>query len=222
MNILAVEASTQACSVSILAADKSYTEFELAPQRHANIMLSQVDRVLSRAEMTANDIDYLAFGEGPGAFTGVRIAAGVIQGLAFGWRKPVINVSSLEAIAFEALAITHTKDVLACLDARMKEIYVQHCSLDGDLLISQPAQLLSAPDFKAYQQDCLVMTGAGDIQKEYPETTQLFKEFVEVWPNAEAIAQIAAQRTQTAINVEETPPVPVYLRNNIADKKSPV
>jgi len=119
---------------SINTKNQHYQRYEILPQKHALRALEMVDEVLSESGMTGVEIDVLAYGEGPGAFTGVRIASGVVQGLALGWDKPVIGVSSLEAMAERVLSELTSLETYANLDeiswcalmdARMKEVYFQ-------------------------------------------------------------------------------------------------
>lgn len=222
MNILAVESSTQACSASLKIGDGFYTEFELAPQKHANILLTQIENVLNKANISADQIDFLAFGEGPGAFTGVRIAAGVIQGLAYGWKIPVIAVSSLEAMGLKVLSNDPLRPVISCLDARMNEVYTQLCWIEKNRLCSEPPLLLGEAAFIDYQARLSASSGVGDIAQEYPKLKSLYSNWHDAYPSAQEIAEIASQRIELAANVEQKVPVPVYLRNNIADKKQPV
>lgn len=218
MNVLAVESSTKACSVCLKVGDTSYIEFEMAPQRHANLMLPMVEKVLNQSGIAPEAIDVLAFSEGPGAFTGIRIAAGVVQGLALGWKKPVLPVSTLEALAWQAYKETHQLEWLACLDARMKEIYVQTCHIEGDRLSSDEAQLVSQQQLLEMFKNNPVKNGIGDIEVEYPEVVNVFEHWQSAYPSAEAIADIAQQRSNQAKMLEEEIPLPVYLRNDVADK----
>lgn len=220
MNVLAVESSTQACSVSLIWQGQIYTEFEMAPQKHANLMLPMVETVMQQAKANSDELDALAYSEGPGAFTGIRIAAGVVQGLALGWDKPVISVSTLEALVWQAYQQHGETKWLACLDARMKEIYVQACHIEQDKLISQPAQMLSETDVSELITASAQENGVGDIAKEYPNLPAQFQQWQDAYPSAEAIAQLATQRQEQAKTLEEEIPVPVYLRNNVAVKKS--
>lgn len=218
MNVLAVESSTKACSVCLKAGDTVYVEFEMAPQRHANLMLPMVEKVLNQSGLTSDKIDVLAFSEGPGAFTGIRIAAGVIQGLALGWEKSVLPVSTLEALAWQAYKETGQTEWIACLDARMKEIYVQSCHIDAGRLISTKAQLSSQQQLLEMLKTNPIKNGVGDIESEYPEVVRVFENWHSAYPSAAAIADIAQQRFDQAKALDEEIPLPVYLRNNVADK----
>ncbi|RUM91805.1 MAG: tRNA (adenosine(37)-N6)-threonylcarbamoyltransferase complex dimerization subunit type 1 TsaB [Thiomicrospira sp.] len=218
MNVLAVESSTKACSVCLKLGDKVYVEFEMAPQRHANLMLPMVEKVLNQSGVTPDQIHALAFSEGPGAFTGIRIAAGVTQGLALGWEKPVLSVSTLEALAWQAYKETQQTDWVACLDARMKEIYVQSCHIEAGQLMSTQAQLLSQEQLLETLKNSAIKNGVGDIDTEYPDVVSVFETWQSAYPSAEAIADIAQQRLDQAKMLEEEIPLPVYLRNDVADK----
>ena len=124
MNLLALDTSTESCSAALAVDGKIIERYELAPRRHAELILPMIDELLREAGVTLRDLDALAFGRGPGAFTGVRIATGVIQGLAFGAEKPVVPISSLAALAQGVAAgrPPHTL-IMSAFDARMGEVY---------------------------------------------------------------------------------------------------
>jgi len=218
MNVLAVQSSTQACSVSLRIGQRSFTEFKMAPQQHANLILPMVNAVLEQAQCDEKSIDVLAFSEGPGAFTGVRIAAGVVQGLAFGWQKPVQAVSSLEAMAWQAYQDHGEIEWAALLDARMHEVYLQVCRIQSEKLVSEPPQLLSEAATLEQLEASRIKQGVGDIQTVYPQLTARFNLWVDLYPSAEAVAIIAQQRSKASYDLSEKLPMPVYLRNNVADK----
>ena len=115
MNLLALDASTEYCSVALLRDDVLTFREEHAIQRHSELILPMVEDLLVTARLALSQLDGVAFGAGPGSFTGLRIACGVAQGLAFGAGLPVVAIGTLAALAQEAAA---TK-VIACLDARM-------------------------------------------------------------------------------------------------------
>lgn len=218
MNVLAIETSTANCAVSLVGDQVDFSLQQHAPQQHAQLILPMVEQVLAQAGLLPKDIDVLAFGEGPGAFTGLRIAAGVIQGLALGWDKPVIAVSSLHALAYQAFMQSKGNDEarswLACLDARMGEVYTQFCSFsaEGQLLNYSTAELVKAdmisPQKTGY--------GVGDIKQAYPQIAALFDSWVDDVPNAHAIAQLARQRPEQALSLNQQMPQPIYLRPSVS------
>ena len=120
MKILAVETSTELCSVALLWGEEILVEEVIAENRHSELLLPMIRRVLARAGAKAAGMDAFAFGQGPGSFTGIRIACGIVQGLAFGAVKPVVPIPSLLALAAQAGA----ERVVAALDARMGEAYL--------------------------------------------------------------------------------------------------
>jgi len=123
LKILAIDTSEDACSAALLV-DGGVTErFEVAPRRHSELILPMMDGLLGEGGLTLAGLDALAFACGPGAFTGVRIAASVIQGVAFGADLPVVPVSTLRALAQGAQRELAADRVLSALDARMGEVY---------------------------------------------------------------------------------------------------
>lgn len=121
--ILALDTSTENCSVALLVGDKIFSRSEVSPRGHTTKVLPMVDEVLKEAGVTLNELDALAFGRGPGSFTGVRIGIGIAQGLAFGADLPMIGVSTLKAMA-QAVYRRQGESYAACaIDARMSEVY---------------------------------------------------------------------------------------------------
>ena len=121
MNILAIETATEACSVALLHGEAVIDRSELAPRRHAELVLPMAEELLAEAGITRGQLDAIAVGQGPGAFTGVRLAISVAQGLALALDLPVLPVSSLAALAMQAPA--NGAATLAVIDARREEIY---------------------------------------------------------------------------------------------------
>ena len=225
--ILAIETSTAACSVALSYQGDLFHIFEMLPQRHAHRVLEMVDEVLQQAKITDADIELLAYGEGPGAFTGIRIATGVIQGLALGWNKPVIAISSLEAMAFSGLTKVlqanqeqppQTINWVALMDARMNEIYWQagtYCT-QTHAWKAGAAELLSEEVIKARLAEnafCVI----GDIDQAYPDLVNQIVHWHHRLPSAKAVVQLAGKQLQKAKYLSEHIPVPVYLRNNVAE-----
>ncbi len=124
MPLLALETSTEACSVALMVDGYIDSRFAVIPQQHAQQILIMLDELLRANHLKVKDFEAIVFGEGPGSFTGLRIAAGVAQGLAFAHQLPLIPISSLACLAFEALSkFPQAQFFLPALDARMQEVY---------------------------------------------------------------------------------------------------
>lgn len=228
LSVLAVETSTAACSVALIYNQKTYQRYEILPQKHAQRLLLMVDEVLTEAGISGTDIDALAYGEGPGAFTGIRIAAGVIQGLALGWDKPVFGISSLEAMAERVLSETLLNEPqsrteiswCALMDARMKEVYIQSGTFNVEHNTWQASEpcLVSPEEAKeqinALAEGCI---GLGDVEREYPALTKSFSQWFDTLPSASAVAKLFQRMSEKGQIEYQTLALPVYLRNDVAD-----
>jgi tRNA threonylcarbamoyladenosine biosynthesis protein TsaB len=124
MNILAIDTSTEACSAALLRADgEIFSEFEIAPRQHTKLLPQMMDTVLTASQLSKSDITYCTFANGPGAFTGIRIAASTAQGIAIALDIPIAPISTLAVLAQASLDKHDLADVLVALDARMGEAY---------------------------------------------------------------------------------------------------
>ena len=141
MNLIAIETSTSYCSLAVSSGDQVFSRHILAEQRHAEILLDELDVLLCEASLALADVQGIAYGEGPGAFTGLRIACGVTQGLALSRNLPVVGVSTLLALAEEA----GEPRVIVCIDARMSEVYHAAYVNSGDAWDEVCAPGLCAP-----------------------------------------------------------------------------
>ena len=219
MKILAIDTSTEACSAAIFIEGEISDRYELAPRRHAELILPMVDQLLAEAELKLSDLDALAFDRGPGAFTGVRIASGVIQGFAFATDLPVVSISSLAALAQGA--ISDSDSLISAIDARMGEIYwgIYQTSEDGVVTlvdsenISKPEQIRIPDGDKWY--------GIGSGWNTYKEilTEQLTHQMTgfngERYPHAKDIITLAIKEYQQGNVVSAEEALPVYLRNKV-------
>ncbi|GJM04729.1 MAG: tRNA (adenosine(37)-N6)-threonylcarbamoyltransferase complex dimerization subunit type 1 TsaB [marine bacterium B5-7] len=222
MKILAIETATEACSAALDIDDNCIHRFQVSPRRHTELILPMIDDLLREADIQTKDLDAISFGQGPGAFTGVRIAVGVIQGLAFAHDTPVIPISSLNALA-QHYADEHSR-VATAIDARMQEIYwglFKKNDLGLMLQITEekvcPPQDISNPSKGDW-------FGAGSGWNTYSEElqTQFNQKLIgfngDVFPSAKDIITLAkpAYLEGKAIPVEEA--MPVYLRNKVVNK----
>ncbi|AIN59930.1 tRNA (adenosine(37)-N6)-threonylcarbamoyltransferase complex dimerization subunit type 1 TsaB [Pseudomonas soli] len=121
--LLALDTATEACSVALLHDGKVTSHYEVIPRMHAQKLLPMIKQLLAESGVALRALDAIAFGRGPGAFTGVRIAIGVVQGLAFALERPVLPTSNLAALAQGALRERGVQQVAAAIDARMDEVY---------------------------------------------------------------------------------------------------
>lgn len=213
--VLAIESSTANCAVSIQGDGVDYHYAESSPQQHAKLILPMIKQALNDTGIQPEQLTALAFGEGPGAFTGLRIAAGVIQGLAFGWQKPVVAISSLEALAYQGFEQTAQTQWLACLDARMSEIYCQQVAFTPQGYIDSVSTVrLAQVDY--VEQALSQQWGIGDIEPAYPLLTAQAKQWIHAYPQAKAIACLALQRLDQAWSLADKLPQPIYLRPSVS------
>jgi tRNA threonylcarbamoyladenosine biosynthesis protein TsaB len=222
VRILAIDTSTDACSCALLAGGELTWRHEVAPRRHAEILLPMIDELLRTAACPLRDLDAIAFGRGPGSFTGVRIAAGVTQGLALGASVPVVGISSLQTLAQGALRERGARRVLVALDARMGEVYWARFALDerGGMLacidesVGPPAEVRvpagsgpwwgSGSGFAAYARELRAAIAA-----ELAETEPLRL------PHAADTIALARPLVERGEVVDAARALPVYLRDRV-------
>ena len=223
MRILALDTATQACSTALLMDGTAITRELLTERGHAEHILSMVDAVLAEAGIGLAGVDALAFGRGPGAFTGVRLAASVAQGLAFAMTLPVVPVSDLSALAQRALDLESRLDhLLVCQDARMHEVYWA-CFTRGADGLAKPvgAEHVSAPgaiELPATWRGRI--GGAGQGFRVYPELKVTFKSALasiqeELLPRALEIARLAWPAALAGRTVGAQEAIPVYVRDDV-------
>ncbi|WP_275098992.1 tRNA (adenosine(37)-N6)-threonylcarbamoyltransferase complex dimerization subunit type 1 TsaB [Sedimenticola hydrogenitrophicus] len=147
MKILALETATEACSAALLIDGNVIERYQVQPRMHSQLILPMLDELLAEAGVTLAALDAIAFGRGPGAFTGVRIAVGVAQGAAFAADLPVVPVSTLAALAQRGFRELGWRRLLPAYDARMREVYWGAYEVDAQGLVSaRVADEVCAPD----------------------------------------------------------------------------
>jgi len=221
MKILALDTSTEYLSLALWLDGEIFTRDLHAGQTHSQQTLPLLNELLSEAKVTINDLGGIAFGAGPGSFTGLRIGCGVAQGLAFGANLPVVGVSTLLALA----ANSGANRVIACLDARMGEIYHAAYVRNGDGWdeISLPG--LYKPDAvpPVTGEDWV---GVGSGWATYGEQLktcygqQVDRTMPDEYPKAIAIAELARPLFEAGLGLPAAQAAPIYIRNKVAFKSS--
>jgi tRNA threonylcarbamoyladenosine biosynthesis protein TsaB len=224
MKILAIETATEACSAAIYIDGEIALEYQINPRGHTEMILGMVERLTLDTGLTPGALDVIAFGRGPGSFTGVRIATGVTQGIAFAADLPVIGVSTLAALAQRAYREKGERNLLTAFDARMGEIYWAGYRV-GDRALALPAiaeQVGPAQQVEIPQAGDWYGVGSG--WGAYTEQlsgrlgTSLLGIKAELYCSARDIAILAAEDYQNGRAVPPEHALPVYLRNQVAKK----
>lgn len=227
--ILALDTSTPACSVALNIDGVVLEDFRMAPRLHNDLILPMVDQILSQAGLNLSDLDAIAFGRGPGSFTGLRISAGVVQGLAYGADLPVIPVSTLAALALEGFQKTGKNNWLAALDARMGEIYLGGYYVNKVNGQYDIAQLLDERVIKPSAlepfSDRFDGVGSGWCYEEaLSSLLPVSPEFVltDLAPRAACVAELALLHFNKGEVVPSYDAMPTYLRDEITwEKQAP-
>jgi len=226
--LLAIETSTEACSVALHSNGETSEFNEYAPMRHAELLLPAIQSLLDTAGLALADLDAIAFGRGPGSFTSLRIGIGVVQGLAWGAGLPVIPVSSLAAVAQAVTAVTTAEALRICvaMDARMQEVYTANFQRrdDGFVMASSEEQVCS-PSLVSVPEDGLFIAagnGFDRFDELQPLAAKAAECHVDIWPRASVICKLALKWLESNEPLTAGLAQPVYVRNNVASKPAPV
>ena len=221
MNLLALDTSTEFLSLALQLGDKIVTHHQHAGQAASQLVLPQIQVLLDAANIKLSDLDGIAFGAGPGAFTGVRVACGVAQGLGFGANLPVVGVNTL-------LALTEASGqdrVIACLDARMGEIYHAAFVKENGKWLAQSATTVCKPEAAPMLDGGWIGVGSGwavygdilsNIYAENLVKTLPNDLHHKVTPSAKAILQLAAPIFAAGEAKSASQAMPIYIRNRVA------
>lgn len=223
--ILGVDSATENCSAALLHDGRYYIRQKVAPQQHTKLILPMIDEILHEAGIKKTDVQAIAYGHGPGSFTGVRIAASAVQGLSLGLNLKVQGISNLKAMAYKAYKMTGNKDALyvASIDARMSELYLGLYRADESGALYLLADECVLPKDKAAE---LIKEKAGDLpiicsgtgcqvlkNEEYLEIDKIIVDF----PDACSIIELASMNIDGFTDAIEAQPV--YIRNEVTWKK---
>ncbi len=227
---LSIETSSEACSVALRIVGDTRERFELAPRRHAELILPMMLSLLAEAELTLGQLDGIAFGRGPGSFTSLRIGIGVVQGLAWGSDLPVVPVSSLAAVAQTAVdqlagrqgLESQIRRVSVAMDARMKEVYCANFDVDSNGFVYLSGGEQVCPPASVRAEGAAEVCAAGNGFERYPELEKLGAELglcmPDCWPRASAVSSLADKWLEHNSPLPAEQAQPVYIRNQVAVK----
>ncbi|VAW93192.1 tRNA threonylcarbamoyladenosine biosynthesis protein TsaB [hydrothermal vent metagenome] len=225
MNILAFDTSTMACSValSIQSQAEILSEHIIQPRGHANLILGMIETLLNQAHTSLSDVDAIAFGQGPGSFTGLRIAAGVCQGIAYSHDIPVIALSSLAVLAQGVYRDTKQHNIAVLQDARMSEIYWGCYSQENGIMKLVGQENVSSPDMLCLD-NSISWYSVGEALTAYENDLKYITEKncnkKYIYPNAIDMISLAETEFKNKNFTNATDVNPIYLRNNVASKKN--
>lgn len=221
--LLAIDTATECCSVALLRAQQITERVEDVGQSHSSVLLPWIETVLREQELQLKDCDAIAFGAGPGSFTGLRIACGVAQGLAWGAQKPVIPIGNLAAMALMAVSKSDVPQRVACaIDARMQEAYWAVFEVEeGRVREVVPPTLSSAAswveELLAYAPQVIAGNALSALPLRWPEGFAACARFLpQIRASARAIAWLAAQAWQDGKVLPAAQARPLYVRDRVA------
>ena len=218
MNILAIDTSTEACSAALLRDDGAiFSEFEVAPRQHMRLLPVMMDAVLSASAIPRQSISHCAFTNGPGSFTGIRIATAQAQGVGIALGIPLLPVSTLAVLAQVCLDQNEHSNTLVALDARMQEIYwaKYHRDSDGCARLAGTEQLSAVGDIDI---DASIECGAGHGWLDEMRESVDFPVDVNLLPTARSLLKLAKKAIDQGLAVDARQVGINYLRNRVAEK----
>lgn len=219
--LLAVDTSTEACSVALYDGEQISERYIEAPREHMLRLLPMIDELLMAQQLALRDLDGIVFARGPGSFTGLRITLGVVQGLAFGAELPVLPISTLAALAQTAATPARVGNfIFSAIDARMNEVYCAWFEIGADgLVIARSDECVCAPEAVPTIDTATACFGVGsgwNYQARFPVGLQRIEFDASALPRASAVLQLALPRWAAGEQIAADAALPVYLRNNVA------
>lgn len=218
--LLALDTATECCSAALLHDGRVTARSEVIPRQHAQRLLPMIEELLGERELRLQDVDALVFGRGPGAFTGVRIATGMVQGLAFAADKPVIAVSNLAALAQRAWREHGAETVAAAIDARMDEVYWGLYGRQDGVMQSLDDERVCPPEAVSLPDGVASVAGAG-TGWQYADRLAVSAErsWPQMLPDAVDLITLALPRWLAGEVLDAADAQPVYLRDKVATPK---
>lgn len=232
--ILCIDTSTEACSVALWFQNRLFHQYMVAEREHAKRILLMIDDVLNKAKCSRKVIDLIAYGKGPGSFTGIRIGIGVAQGLGFGLNCRLIGISSLMALAQAEYRLNHSKYVISLIDARMNEVYMGAYYLNDEqiwvkavepIVISpekvehyfnqqQKYHQIKLPDFNQW-------IGVGTGWQSYSSKLPILALGESILPDSQDFITLIQNQSDTFVLEMAEQAEPLYLRNEVTWNKLP-
>ncbi|MBT7444989.1 MAG: tRNA (adenosine(37)-N6)-threonylcarbamoyltransferase complex dimerization subunit type 1 TsaB [Methylococcales bacterium] len=223
MKILAIDTSSEGCSVALSSDDHIVEQFEIAPRRHTKLVIPMMEAVLAEAECALSDLDMLAFACGPGSFTGLRVAASVAQGVALGADLPIVPVSTLAALAKQAQRLNLSDHVVVANDARMAQVYWAEYQVQQGEMVCLSGEHVSTPSVELLSQ---VSTRhcVGNGWQVYEEAfsgfeNQVYTECIHV--HAQDVCALAVKQFSQGGDWSHELAVPVYVRDQVVRVPTP-
>lgn len=224
MNILALDTCTESCSAALLYQGELFERIERTQRGHSDLILEMMDELFMQADSTISVVDVVAFGRGPGSFTGVRIGVGVAQGIAFACNIPVVPISSLAAVAQGVADKFQAKYIAVAMDARMGEVYcASYQIIDGIVHLLGKERVCPPEQFIPESNQKWLAAGTGwgvfDTILRQNFISNLSDVSVDHFPYASQIIKLAQVEIAAGRLLPAEEAMPVYLRNNVAKKK---
>jgi tRNA threonylcarbamoyladenosine biosynthesis protein TsaB len=224
MNILALDTCTESCSAALLYQGELFERVEMTQRGHSELILGMMDELFKQAGTDISVVEALAFGRGPGSFTGVRVGVGVAQGIAFARDLPVIPISSLAATAQGVVDLFDADHIAVAMDARMGEVYgASYHVIDGLVQIVDEEKVCPPEEFKPINEQSWLGIGTGWAEYDAILRENFVAHLKEVstqhFPQAASIIKLAQVEIEAGRLLPAEQALPVYLRNNVAKKK---
>ena len=225
MNLLTLDTCSECCSAALFYDGHLYEVSQLTQRGHSELILGMMNRLFEQAGTSIASVEALAFGRGPGSFTGVRVGVSVAQGIAFARDIPVIPISSLAAVAQQAAKDFDVDRFAVAVDARMGEIYCAHYQREGETVVLVGQERVCPPnDFLPTDQQKTVGVGTGwhtysaELGEQF--SSQLIDVKPKTYPMASRIVDLAQVEIAAGRMLPAEQALPVYLRDNVAKKKA--
>ncbi|MGL4474591.1 MAG: tRNA (adenosine(37)-N6)-threonylcarbamoyltransferase complex dimerization subunit type 1 TsaB [Shewanella sp.] len=222
--ILALDTCTEGCSAALLINGQRIARFADAPREHSQRLLPMVDELLVEAGIRLADVDVIAYGRGPGSFTGIRICTSMTQGLALGADLPVVGISTLQTMAQQAIEKNGGTHALVAIDARMNEVYWAEFVAENGVAVLVGTEQVSAPEMVTLTAAIVDTQVCGTGFSAYPQLSERFGVPAEtgvLFPEAQYMLPLALKACEQGLATSVDDLAPVYLRDTVAWKKLP-